>query len=352
MKNKKCSNKAVVNNYFNIFCNRKSQVSIFLILGIVLIVLIILFLLFSLNITPLRFFLKETKHPVPYYVEECIKFQIVDAVEILTLQGGFIYSYQPNLTTSLRVFAYSSYFNASTQSIQNTSPSISFMESEISRYIEQNIDNCIDDSHFRLNKIGLPKANTLIHSESISVNLDYSLELISGNVSFMFTDYYKTHSIPYGRMVELRDIIVADLIQYPNLLILDKFYDTDFEMIVSPYSGKDKVITIINKSTRLRNDPLEFNFAIRDWHILPMPLRFTHFFPDVTINVGSTIIMQAMCNHNCKFSDNTILFDIDKETGIIYYIPDSLDVGNYNITVIATDDIYTISKNFKLTVEP
>jgi hypothetical protein len=123
-------------------------------------------------------------------------------------------------------------------------------------------------------------------------------------------------------------------------------------MIISPYSGRDKVITMINTSARLRNAPLEFNFAIRDNHYLPTILEFNSELTDKIVKVGFPMILDVKCNKDCKFYDNTILFEIDENTGVINYVPDPLDIGEYKVTITITDDTYTVSKSFMLTVEP
>ena len=51
---------------------------------------------------------------------------------------------------------------------------------------------------------------------------------------------------------------------------------------------------------------------------------------------------------------NHIQIDIQKDdsnSGLIYYIPDRLDVGSYNITITANDETYTVSKKFHLTIQ-
>ncbi len=324
----------------------KSQVSVFVLLGIIFVIVFIVFLLASSDSGAMRWFLKDTSQPVPYYVKECMKFNVVDSIEILAAQGGFIYTYNPNLTTTKRTFAYSIYSN------QNTSPSISFMESEIERYIEENIDSCLDDSTIHIMKTGSPEAKVTIFPESVDAELIYALETVADDVTYRYNSYQTRHFIPYGRMVELRNIVVNDLLDYPNLMLLDKLYDTDFEMIINPYSGNIKVIDMINTSARLRTNPLKFSFAIYDDHYLPSILDFEGNLPNITVFVGTPYLMQINASHHCKFYDNTVLFDIDEDTGLINYVPDALDIGQYNITITLDDDTYKVSKKFKLTVSP
>lgn len=326
----------------------KAQVTMFALLGIIVVIIIIVMILASSDFTALKFFLKETKHPVEYYMEECIGFQVVDAVVILSSQGGFIYEYSPNLTTTNRKLAYSIYASS------NTSPSIPFMEDEIARYIEENIDKCVNNYTLKLERIGTPKVNVTIFSESVIVELNYLLRLQAGDAIYDFNSFDVRHYIPYGRMVQLRNKVVRDLLRYPNLMLLDDLYGTDFEMYINPYSGKIKIIEMINYSARLRNEPLNFSFAIYDDYQLLQTLAFQGDLPDLNVTLGSRLLYQITCNHKCNFYDNTILFEItqlNEQTGLIDYTPDMLDVGVYNITITVDDDTYTVSDNLILTVE-
>jgi hypothetical protein len=325
----------------------KAQVSIFFILAIVvLIVLLLLFFILSKDYL-IKLIIKETKHPMQYYVEECLKVEMVDAVENLSSQGGFIYDYQYLLSTTKQRFAYSIYYNGSNS--VNTSPSLEFMESEISRYIEENINGCIDQAQYRIEK-GTPKATTIIFPESISVKLHYPMTLQEEDLTYNFDYFYKRHMLPLGRIITLRDQVVADMLQYPNLMLLDKLYDTDLEMIINPLSGRVKIIDAINYSTRLRNSPLKFSFAVYDLHELPDELEITTQIPNITIASGQILDLQIRCQPTCKFYDNTILFEIDERLGTIHYEPDALDIGEYNITITAFDETYKVSKVFNLKV--
>jgi len=324
--------------------SKTAQLSIYIVLGILLIVIIIMTMFFSSDGSLLKLFLKQTDQPVPYYVEECMKFMVVDGIEILAAQGGFIYSFSPNLTTTNRTFAYSIYNSV------NTSPSRTFMEYELAAYIENNIDGCINQSSLHIRKAGEPRAEVTIYPESVFARLYYQLESQVGDTVYTFNEFGSQHYIPFGRMIQLKDIIVKDLVDYPNLMLLDKLYGTDFEMYINPYSGKIKVIQMVNTSARLRNDPLSFFFAMHDDHAMHETLAFTNELQDVTVFVGIPYLTQVTCNHRCKYYDNTILFDIDEDTGIISYVPDELDRGMYNVTITVDDDTFKVSKKYKLTV--
>jgi hypothetical protein len=158
-------------------------------------------------------------------------------------------------------------------------------------------------------------------------------------------------------MLELRDTVVKDLQDYPNLMLLDKLYATDFEMIIYPLSGKTKVITVINTSARLRNNPLNFTFAIYDKdYYLPSEVMFDSLLPDISVPVGQPILIEVRCNKLlCDFSDNTILFEIERDfvdtrRAYINFTPSALDIGEYNITITVNDGIFSAKNKFHLSI--
>lgn len=325
--------------------SKRAQVTIFMFLGIVFILLTLLFLVLSSG-TSLQLFLKQTKHPVEFYMEECMRFLLADAVENLTKQGGFIYFRSRNLTTDQRVIAYSVYNN------QNTTPSLDFMQRQIGRYIEDNIESCFEDATFNLVRQGDPRARVIIYPEKVYAELRFPINAQIGEMTYIYNEFATENMIPLGRMIELRDEVIKDLIEYPNLMLLDKLYATDFEMIINPYSNNIKIIEMINRSHRIRNDPLTFTMAIYERHSLADPLHFHSKIPDVVVYVDEPVRLQARCNKPCEFSDNTILFDIDENSGVIDFIPDLLDIGDYNITITITDDIYAVTDSFRMVVLP
>ncbi len=209
----------VQNNFIN-SKKTKSQVTVYMIIAIVLVILLLLFL-FLMNSTDLKMYMGLSKHPVPHYVEECIRFNIVEASAILTSQGGFIYEYNPNLTTTKRKFAYSIIPDNTRNTLKNTAPTKDFMELEFARYIEENIDNCINQMERYTFEKGTAKAKVKIYPESVFAELDYSLRMTQNEKEYEFKEFAVKHEIPLGRMVELRNTILDDLIKYPNLMLLD-----------------------------------------------------------------------------------------------------------------------------------
>jgi hypothetical protein len=93
-----------------------------------------------------------------------------------------------------------------------------------------------------------------------------------------------------------------------------------------------------------------------DWNIISSDITFTEdtitIFQDSPVKLFVTAYDPADYD-KLTFSDNTLLFDIDKDTGEISFTPTYNDVGEYNVT-ITVDDGYTagkVEKNVIFTVE-
>lgn len=79
-------------------------------------------------------------------------------------------------------------------------------------------------------------------------------------------------------------------------------------------------------------------------------LEFEKEIKDIHTIAGLPVTIRMNCNQPCKFYDDTILFDIDENEGVIQYLSDDLDKGMHNITISATDGIQVIEQSFILNV--
>lgn len=163
---------------------KKAQITQFIIVGIILVIAVGTFLyikqsaIFQPQIVSTEFL------PVANLVINCMEQKAEQGINIMGVQGGYIY-----VPDSVRLNP-QSYVAAIPGMItpywyykgENRIPTKQEMESQISRYVEENIGECINNfqgmqDQFEVNSTGTMKAETKINDESVDITLTYPLTL-------------------------------------------------------------------------------------------------------------------------------------------------------------------------------
>ncbi|GAF86451.1 unnamed protein product, partial [marine sediment metagenome] len=178
--------------------NKKSQITIFIIIGILLIITIAIFTYIQKERVYIEPELIEPELvPIKNYVESCIAAAGEDAVGLLGLQGGYIeipkeiseekYAYiEVDETGFFKIPFW--YYNG-----QSRIPGIDFMENQISEYVKDNVKECIREfiafeKEFDITEIKNINSKTIIQENSVLVQLDYPVKIKDkgqGKVSYI-----------------------------------------------------------------------------------------------------------------------------------------------------------------------
>ncbi len=147
--------------------SKTSQVTIFIILGLLLVVIIaILFVVF--RGAGIKVSVADEENP-QQYIESCVKERVEEAVELLMKQGGYL---EPTnfKTYKDEKISYLCYNRNYLQPCVNQEPIlIKHLEEEIENYIDRKVDSCFDGL-----KLGLEKKNYEVVMETgkeLEVNL-------------------------------------------------------------------------------------------------------------------------------------------------------------------------------------
>ena len=178
--------------------NKKSQVTLFIIIGIVILLTAAIF-----------YFIRESRiyvepeliepelMPIKNYIETCIELTAEDAIGILGLQGGYIdipkeindekYAYIKIDDTGFFKIPFW-YYNGLSRI-----PSVNLMETQISDYVTKNIGECIREfiafeNEFDITEIKKLKTKTSIGENNVLVEVDYPIRIKDkgkGKVSYV-----------------------------------------------------------------------------------------------------------------------------------------------------------------------
>ena len=176
-----------VNKVQNIINNRKSQVSIFIILGMILLLSIVLFIYFKHTVTIIDSTdIPQELEPIKRYVEGCLSKSLSEAVTIIGEQGGYV-----NIPLNIRSNP-SMYISPDRLGIikmpywfykgVSYAPSINTVQKEISSYMEENTAGCINnfeafEDMYHITPLGEMEIQTFLNREDVTIILDYPIRV-------------------------------------------------------------------------------------------------------------------------------------------------------------------------------
>ena len=204
--------------------NRKSQVTIFIIAGLVVISLVGIVIYFATATQQVSQGQTFRRTPVSFrdYIEICAEEIAIDAINNIGYQGGYMelpFFIRANDAAFIslggrREFGVPSWYFRGDLRI----PTISSMEIEISNHVEENINNCLSDfsgySDYNVTERQPLSVNTVIARDSVSLDIDYPVDVIADRASQseFYEDFNVDISVKLGKMHELaRRIIYSEI---------------------------------------------------------------------------------------------------------------------------------------------
>ena len=203
---------------------KRGQITVFIILGLVLLASASFFFYFRtvrLGEVIERVAAPEEIVPVVEYVETCLLDTGSAALELLGQQGGYI-----NLPESIRLnpFAHVEIVKNSPIKLplwyyrgRSRVPSLAQMQSDISGYVEENLDVCLRNfeglKQFEVDELGKIKAITTVTEKDVVIKLDYKLRIknLAVKSTTKFSDYITHIPVKLKKVYELsKDIMLRE----------------------------------------------------------------------------------------------------------------------------------------------
>lgn len=248
--------------------NKKSQITIFIIIGIVILLLIILVVSLRSRLaeqpTPENLYAKLV--PINQHISTCINQVAQDTLARIGKQGGYLNPQQD----TFRLYAdekisYLCYNIPGTERCRNRLLLKQDMEDDISKHINFLLQTCLDVQGFNTRTIEVItpepwKTSTKIHEATIAITVTYPVIVKSTKTAVQVTnqpDYLATFAIPLGSLYELAQRIVDDEAEKgdfdPFIFQLSSF-ESKIQKL-KPYPDKMYIIS-------QRDNPYIFQFAI------------------------------------------------------------------------------------------
>lgn len=335
---------------------RKGQVTMFIILGIVLIfsTAIIVFIKSQAEeempqLPEITETLPEDIMPVKDYVEECVYITAYDAIEMVGVHGGYIdlmpgaaqytskafdidvTGLEPTEHEAFRVggewylpyWHYMSSLNTCSGGCQFASarPPLlktqgsNSIEAQIDRYIEANIDECLEnftafrEEGYSVKKLGNISVRTIITDANAILFVEYPFEVSIEDVSSKMSQYMVTMNVKLKEIYSMADEITT-------LAVENKFLEQHTLNLIAAFSGIDEDALPPMAGT-------DFSFVSKRW------LRTEIVKKMQDILMVYIDILQATRTNNFRvnyFPDNEI------KTGLYSQMVLPLDEEHYDIS--------------------
>ncbi len=248
--------------------NKRGQVTIFVIVGIMILVTIFLVFYFLGDRIKKQsdvetVFDESSLEPLQDYVGRCIEEHGNEAIDLVLKQGGMInpvvyYNYEDN---KINYLCHTNTFN----SCENKYPFVdNLIENEIKNYLLNKLPGCIDLSDIRNSGYNV-EAGTLSLDLDVSnyktiATVYYPVTISKGETKITESRFVEEFDVPLGIFAETAEDVVDEEILFGTFF--NQIYEANHpEITVIPFSvGATKIYKI-----KIRNYNDEFIFAVRGW---------------------------------------------------------------------------------------
>lgn len=186
--------------------NRKSQITLFIIVGLILLLVLALFFYMStLRVEEFEPELEETvmiqdAQSLHNYIEQCLKDVSKESIEEIALQGGSFDPVQWRYVNEIKVnmLCYAEGDNPCVQTLTT----VDDIELELARRISFNLDQCIDLAELEKQgytiETGEKTINPIITNENVLINMYYTVQLSTEGASFTADEFSTEVKAPLG----------------------------------------------------------------------------------------------------------------------------------------------------------
>ncbi len=323
---------------------KKGQITVFIIIGIVAVILVILLAYFLIRESGVKDIKEITKaqrqlDPVESFITDCIEQTAKKALDILGSQGGWIDLNNPALTGQSFTFTenptesdglqltqggakipYWYYLKSRNQcgdcQFSAKIPGLDLIASQISWYIENNIGECtgnfesFSEQNIDVRELGDLKANTLITEEDVVVVINYPIETTINSRETRTDEHYVNLGINFRKLYSFANEIAEsqkenNFLEYSSMNIVGAYSSLDpnkLPPVADATPGPGKVVW-----SRFNSENLMKNLLVQTVGLLTVP-GTNNFNP-----IGSEDIEEFSLRQGATYSYVFQLLDEDSD---------------------------------------
>jgi len=275
---------------------KRSQISIFIIIAILLVVAVGIIFLARNSLKPEPIIPPVGVENIGDFVTNCLKLTSENGIIFIGRQGGYYIVPSPNMPytgndsgpqppispqnyfTELGSIVVPYYWDGN--SLVNMPSNLTIIESQLSLYVQGNLDNCLNNftifkqKGFNVEK-GVINASVRILDEKVIVSLDYPVTIKKEEVIQQKTDYNVDVPARLGLIFTLTQNMIRDHVAYPPVYLINnqpKLRDDAFRTIMYRNFYKSfldirpdntAILIITDSEYKLNNTYYDFIFAYK-----------------------------------------------------------------------------------------
>lgn len=327
--------------------NKKSQIAIFILLGIVLLIAVS-FVIYTKNETkkieeeiidlPLEM------QPIKLFVDSCIKQTSEEGIDFISLQGGYYDVPEPNVNEFIFEVPY--YFYSG----QNNFPQKDAIQEELGRYIEDNLNYCLNnflvlkEQGYEIEQ-GNIEADVKFIQNRILVNLEYPLTIKRQDTEFRLEKFISNIDFDfdyiYNILTEIKDEQIKNINHVPIGALSDIAYYYDFTFEVVDYPNGSVLYVLIFNDIGLNEESYIFSYSVKYssfGSVTDDKVQIEEIEDQIAYAEYEFSYQVRASGDNLKFSDVSFLFDINESSGEIRFTPTNEQGGKHYVMVGAEDN--------------
>jgi hypothetical protein len=336
----------------NILLIKKSQISIFILIGFVIIGGFLFFYMNNMRTlnqlkTEQIIEIPQEIKPINIFIESCIRNTATDGIFFNGLQGGYYQNYQLAEPYSFLAIPYHYHLG------NNYFPSLQTIEAELSRYIEINLKYCINDfTDFKKLgygfEIGKVAVETNFANDNTLINVNYPINVDKQEVKHSLTEFLIKIDFDFSKIYDYLIKINNEQQKNPDFIPMGYLSDlaSKNDFIFETMQLEDNIIfyTLIFNTPEKFKDPYLFNYASKyKWTELSTDSDKQKVIIEDIDNqeayVGYKFSYQVKAKgNNLKFLDYSPLFDIDENNGLIEFEVSNNNGGKHYPMIKVEDD--------------
>ncbi len=243
---------------------KRGQVTIYAIVGILITIILIGVYYYNSEkvkreLTPENVVFNSQAQQVRALINGCFENKVKMALIIVGFQGGYIVYPEPGYEVSRGIISGYGLYDG-----RNLLPSKDEISSEISEFVNLDIENCVDFSKlsFKVEEDKRPSSRIVINDDNVVAKLSWPVSVSKLEKSIKFDSVYNVNiPVSLGRLIDVSDDVVEYMKGHDGYVNINYLEDSGFKVDIGKLDEKQNVIRFTDENLKINNENYVFQFV-------------------------------------------------------------------------------------------